>query len=428
MVLTHRRAFQCCCSVVLLGAAFASGAGGCAASGSDTEGATSSAIASTGVGGGGGGGGGAGGSSVVASVQSSSSTVASSTVATASSSSSGAGGAAAACGNGVQEPGEACDQSDFGGKTCKDYGLETGSLQCNAFCGVVVSGCTPPEDCGNGDDDDKDGDTDCADSDCSQTPACTDSCIAPAMLSDGDFDFVDSTGRPDVLKAGCSTDTGPEVVYAYTAGSDVDVVVSLTFTNPDMSLSVRTACNSDASEIACANDGGIFDSESLGFKAVKGTTYYIVADGTSPFDYGSFAIELAEVLPESSCDDFFDDDQDGLVDCADPMNCQGSLSCVAGNGAVGAPCMDHKECKATANDPLCIDEAHYGWPGGYCTEYCNLANNDCPAGSVCADPSVLGAPFNNNGLGVCFKTCTKKVDCAANFMCSDFGAGFVCKH
>ena len=54
----------------------------------------------------------------------------------------GAGGVEGVCGNGVVESDEACDQRDFGGKTCESYGLGPGTLICNSFCQVVVTSCS----------------------------------------------------------------------------------------------------------------------------------------------------------------------------------------------------------------------------------------------------------------------------------------------
>jgi len=44
------------------------------------------------------------------------------------------------CGNGKIEPGEQCDGKDLGGKTCKSYGYNAGSLQC-AKCKLLMGGC-----------------------------------------------------------------------------------------------------------------------------------------------------------------------------------------------------------------------------------------------------------------------------------------------
>lgn len=54
------------------------------------------------------------------------------------------GGVAAVCGNGVREPGEACDGSDLGGQTCTGLGFGGGTLACSGTCTFNTSGCTAP--------------------------------------------------------------------------------------------------------------------------------------------------------------------------------------------------------------------------------------------------------------------------------------------
>lgn len=52
------------------------------------------------------------------------------------------------CGNGILEPGEACDGPDFGGQTCDSVaGYSMGSLACTESCGLELSGC---HNCGDG--------------------------------------------------------------------------------------------------------------------------------------------------------------------------------------------------------------------------------------------------------------------------------------
>ncbi|MBM4376450.1 MAG: hypothetical protein FJ095_15320, partial [Deltaproteobacteria bacterium] len=179
-------------SAAAFGVALASVSSGCATSGGDTDVVAATATASTATGSGGAGGtgeGGSGGSIGPAGSGGSDGDASSSSSSSSSSSASSSGsGGNNLCGNGMLDKGEACDGQDFGSKTCADYGLAGGQLQCNKFCTVVVSGCTPPENCSNGDDDDKDGAVDCSDTDCKMAPTCTDSCAAPVTLTDGDFD------------------------------------------------------------------------------------------------------------------------------------------------------------------------------------------------------------------------------------------------
>jgi hypothetical protein len=59
------------------------------------------------------------------------------------------GGTTAAfeCGNGIGEPGEACDGMDLKGNTCQDYGFDDGVLACDVDCTLFDGGCFH---CGDG--------------------------------------------------------------------------------------------------------------------------------------------------------------------------------------------------------------------------------------------------------------------------------------
>ncbi|HEX9426416.1 MAG TPA: hypothetical protein VGA64_01420, partial [Candidatus Polarisedimenticolia bacterium] len=45
------------------------------------------------------------------------------------------------CGNGVIDPGEACDGQNLGQQTCSTFGFCGGSISCNSTCSVVTSAC-----------------------------------------------------------------------------------------------------------------------------------------------------------------------------------------------------------------------------------------------------------------------------------------------
>ena len=52
------------------------------------------------------------------------------------------------CPNGLIEPGETCDGTDFDGVTCQDYGFDGGNLSCSVSCDTIfTSGCWS---CGDG--------------------------------------------------------------------------------------------------------------------------------------------------------------------------------------------------------------------------------------------------------------------------------------
>ncbi|PIY60318.1 hypothetical protein COY95_02375 [Candidatus Woesearchaeota archaeon CG_4_10_14_0_8_um_filter_47_5] len=45
------------------------------------------------------------------------------------------------CGDGVKNPGEECDKSNFGGLSCSSYGYNSGTLACTASCTLSQAGC-----------------------------------------------------------------------------------------------------------------------------------------------------------------------------------------------------------------------------------------------------------------------------------------------
>ena len=79
----------------------------------------------------------------------------------------------AECGNGTVDPGEDCDGTDLGGRSCITQGFKTGPLSCKA-CSIDTSACSNiiRENCNNDFDDDTDGQIDCDDSDCASAGIC----------------------------------------------------------------------------------------------------------------------------------------------------------------------------------------------------------------------------------------------------------------
>ena len=103
----------------------------------------------------------------------------------------------ATCGDGSVDSGEACDGSDLNGATCTSQGFDAGSLSCDSSCQLDSSACVNNEVCTDGTDNDLDGDTDCADSDCTGHSAClpsteTDCSDGTDNDGDGDTDCNDS--------------------------------------------------------------------------------------------------------------------------------------------------------------------------------------------------------------------------------------------
>lgn len=133
---------------------------------------------------------------------------------------------------------------------------------------------------------------------------------------------------------------------------------------------------------------------------------------------------LCAPAPEASCDDFKDNDGDGLIDCEDATGCRSSASCAPGDKDAGAPCSVSSECKATGGDPLCMSEEIFGWPAGSCSEFCVIGEvGGCSGDAVCVDMDLP------SGHGACFDACATDADCATpGYACEEESGGVkVCK-
>src|SRR5262249_44294643 len=169
----------------------------------------------------------------------------------------GGAGGGSACPNGVLDPGEECDGSDFGGATCASLGLGSGELACDGTCTLVTSGCGIPEVCTNFVDDDGDGLVDCDDPDCALDAACPNPCTSPEAISVIPSTVSgDTTGQPWGPKPSCTSTSGRAKVYAFQSIAWTGpITVELQSASTDFSLSVRTDCTSAGNEIACSNAG-----------------------------------------------------------------------------------------------------------------------------------------------------------------------------
>jgi len=326
------------------------------------------------------------------------------------------------CGNGMLDAGEACDDAEFGGQSCESLGFAGGILVCSAACALDTSGCVNvgAEVCGNGQDDDGNGLIDCMDPACAADPSCSGggaSCARPLALTDGVPVSGDTTHGGAVAEAICTGGLGAlERVYAFTTGGnpgESGVLQIELESATDQGIYVRTDCADQSTELKCvdASTGGT--NEVLELPIEGGQTIYIYVDGywdvahAGPF---TLVATWGPVGNEAICDDFADNDFDYLFDCEDP-DCQGTPACEPGMTPTGSPCDAHSECVASNYDPICLTENNDGWPEGYCSEYCDLALNDCSSGAVCAD---TGLPSGN---GLCLDACTTHADCRAGYYC-----------
>ncbi len=320
---------------------------------------------------------------------------------TSSSSSSSSG--ANLCGNGMVDPGEDCDGSNLAGATCMSLGFETGTLTCNQFCHFVVSGCTPFPNC-------LDPSVSCADPGCVGKPGCVDACMPALPAQVPGFVDGDNTARPSNVPSSCSSATpGPEEIFKVTPSQSGTMSLDLSsFDGVNYSLSVRTACADQTTEIACSNKPNQqqFGDITLGVTVTMGQTYYVIVQGMTPTDVGQYSLDLEIPQPEDICDNLIDDDLNGYTDC-DDMNCQmTSPSCVPGTTPNGGSCFANTDCSAAHQDPICLDDFDFpAFPNGYCSEFCNATTLPCSAGNVCY------TGLNISMDGVCLHECTMDSDC-----------------
>ena len=228
--------------------------------------------------------------------------------------SAGAGGTTnPLCGNGAIDPGEDCDGADLGDATCVSIGYPGGSLGCNATCHFDTGACSDSDFCADGIDNNANGKVDCEELDCAEE--CASACFAPVAMADGEGPSGYTVGHANVLHASCVAESGPELVYAVTATQTGALDVSLLEeSGAPLSISVRTDCASDDSEIACSDAylPGTGDQKYLSVPITAGQTVFVVVDGDGASAAGSFTV-LAQTRalfcgdgqedPPDTCDD-----------------------------------------------------------------------------------------------------------------------------
>lgn len=204
---------------------------------------------------------------------------------------------------------------------------------------VSVS-CVPAHEirCGDGLDEDADGQADCADSDCAGTDECPSAyCVPVWALSCNSKDFatnyglwstslITSYGDANENK-GCLDNTyayeGPEFAYRFDAPGDFNVTVRLGNESAMTDLLILKDNGNGCQPLDCVAWG----QKKVSFPAQSGERYYFVVDGYQGAK-GSFDIEvLCTGFVETSCHNNEDDDLDSFTDCDDP-DCFGALECV----------------------------------------------------------------------------------------------------
>jgi hypothetical protein len=229
-------------------------------------------------------------------------------------------------------------------------------------------------------DDDSDGLTDCEDLDCAADPACAVVCpeftlpaISPTLVDD-------TTGLANNSAGSCGGRSAPDATVEFTAPIAGDYVFTTNGSTFDTILYALDGCG--GAELDCDDDDGIGVQSQIVLNLAAGQTIALVVDGFSSASFGPFTLEAALVqATEVTCDDLFDNDADGDVDCFD-SDCA-AFSCVE-------ICGDGFDNDADY-DTDCADAACAAEPE--CLEVCDDGlDNDFDFDTDCRDADCSGDP------------------------------------
>lgn len=209
------------------------------------------------------------------------------------------------------------------------------------------------ENCGNGDDDDGDRATDCADLDCLLDPACevetgAGTCADPIVAVVGEQTAVPAV---DEQEASCLSITQNEAVFAFTPPTSGSWCLSTVGgAARDTILSVRTACGDVSTELFCKDDAVLendsrFEQQTVPLTA--GTRVFVIVDTyESPAPTGPTpAVQLQ--ITAGACGGGGGLTEDlGLIDCTD------NLDDIAPSALVGTP------LRATCPDD-CLPDTYF---------------------------------------------------------------------
>ncbi|MGE3636021.1 MAG: putative metal-binding motif-containing protein, partial [Sandaracinaceae bacterium] len=258
-----------------------------------------------------------------------------------------------------------------------------GAIDCaDPVCfGTPLCGCGPVEVCGNGLDDDCDMLIDCGDPDCAMAPACFSSCamVVDLLSRVGPSVATGSTiGAPDTLVPSCRPGSrAGERVFSWTAPTSGAWTFDLVGSTYDTVLMVQSVCG--GMDIAC-NDDAIGLQSQIVLTLMAGQRIVIVVDGFGS-SMGTFVLNITRGAPMEVCNNFRDDDGDGLLDCADP-DCVGSPLC------------------CTPRPEVCTDGADQD-----CDSLIDCADPDCAMSPACCVPRP---EICSNGVD---DDCDFRIDC-----------------
>ncbi len=287
--------------------------------------------------------------------------------------------------------------TSYGDWYCTEYGVSATVSEFESFITNFINQL-PPESCANGVDDDEDGATDCDDSDCAGDVVCLpNACTVATRVGCGSSLSSTTQGATDLFSAySCAgwAEDGPEKAYLLDIpeGAQVTVNMDPTQQTRDLDLFLLGGACDPGSCIDQSSNGGS-DPEQIVFTMPAGGAYAIVETYAQP---ATFTFSVSCQGASEDCDNTFDEDGDGAIDCADP-DCLGDPAC----GPVPEVC-DNGADDDGDGFVDCLDSD------------CAAAPNCQPVPEVCDN----GADDDGDGLADC-----DDVDCAAFPACIPTACG-----
>jgi len=176
--------------------------------------------------------------------------------------------------------------------------------------------------CGNGLDDDGDGDVDCDDSDCASYAGCTD-CDSDGVADNADYCFCDASLLLSLNTYGCGFPDScsflvTDVITIDTSGVNYDPSYITTYILAD-SLGEIVALN-NLPEFANP-PAGKFMIVAINYEDDASITNLAVGNDLNTVTANCFDMSNAltlKVCPEEVCGDGIDNNDNGLIDCDDP--------------------------------------------------------------------------------------------------------------
>ena len=298
-----------------------------------------------------------------------------------------------------------------------------GAIDCADEDCATNPGCALVERCDDGVDNDTDGLTDCADPDCATNPWCHETQCADSEDNDGDglVDCDDpscaglhgcisnttcqpaqtifcnyllegtTTGRLNNIDTyGCVGGNYPGGEQYYHLGAFPGTQVTVWFTDftggQNLQMVVvpsedsNPGCNPSGDCDVPTTSGGSDQTISLAPDAY--VDLYIVVDssGTGGGDFDLYV--TCEPLVEENCQDTADNDNDGLVDCADP-DCWFAANCSVPIELCGDGMDNDGDTLVDCADPDCFGDSHCLNAETLCYDG---VDNDGDGATDCADP------------------------------------------